>query len=582
MNKKKILILIMIVTFSLSFFSCKKKVVNPSGQQTESLASWTLLFYLGGTNNIETWLNYNINQLENIGSNPKFHMVVQISRNSENGKATRYYIEKDSDTAKISSKPIDVGIVDSADYKVLKDFIIWATKTYPSNQYALVISSHGGGWLGVIEDQIKHSIMSTIDLQRALREARFETGRKFDVLIFNSCLMGMTEIAYQFKDEANFIVASEVSQYAFINLDRAIEPLSSYPGITGADFSKMVVKSFIDGWKNPPQGIVQQPQIFTAYNILEINKLKNSLDDIAKSAIKSFLYYGDYIVEDIKKVPLIEKEGLYSTYVDLKYLLEILKNDVRIADYEIKKGVNDSLTILNNLILAKEISPGYVYSDPTLMNLNDASGISIWAPIIRFQSSVLNHYSKLDFALDTSWLSFLYILNPDMPRFLTKYNTNNWLTYSEQNLGISFKAPDDNLFKPVRIDDDIYILGGEFTGFTENRRYFGGEAYMFINITKNITESDSVTWGNKEFSRIIPQYVDYKEVFKNESEISGENGYIIILKGTDRVGQKVTEAHTFLIYNKTGYDITYIADTALFPEFMDVYLKIIYSFKIIH
>ncbi|HQN49347.1 MAG TPA: hypothetical protein PL104_07825, partial [Caldisericia bacterium] len=317
-------------------------------------------------------------------------------------------------------------------------------------------------------------------------------------------------------------------------------------------------------------------------NILEISKLKNSLDEIAKNAIKSFLYYGDYIVEDIKKVPLIEKEGLYSTYIDLRYLLEVLKNDIRIADYDIKKGVNDSLTILNNLILAKEISPGYVYSDTSLMNLNEASGMSIWAPVIRFQNGILNHYSKLDFALDTSWLSFLYILNPDMPRFITKYEVDNWLTYSEQNLGISFKAPDDNLFKPVRINEDIYILGGEFTGFTENRRYFGGEAYIYFNITKNITELDSVAWSNKELARIIPQYVDYKEIFKNESELSGEKCYIFILKGIDRAGQNVTEAHTYLIYDKTGYDITYIADTALFPEFMDIYLKIIYSFKITH
>ena len=94
MKKRKLLILLIIGLITISFFSCKKKIVNPSGQQTESLASWTILFYFGGTNNIETWLNYNINQLENIGSNPKFHMAVQISRNSENGKATRYYIQK--------------------------------------------------------------------------------------------------------------------------------------------------------------------------------------------------------------------------------------------------------------------------------------------------------------------------------------------------------------------------------------------------------------------------------------------------------------------------------------------------------
>lgn len=580
--KKSIILIILIFAISLSLLSCKKTITVPTGVQTNPIANWTLLFYFGGTNNLEELMDYNINQLEKIGSNPKFNIVVQFSRLSENGKATRYYIEKDDDLEKINSKPIEVGEVDSADYRVLKDFIVWGINNYPSNQYALIISSHGGGWTGIIEDEIHESFMSAIDLQKALREARFETGRKFDVLHFYSCLMGMTEILYQFRDEANFIVASEISQYVFINLDKAIRPLSEYPGITPAEFSKMIVKSFIEGWKNPPEGVESRPQIYTAFNMLEMNKLKDSLDRLSVSILKNFIYYGDYIVEDILKIPSIEKEGLYTTYLDLKYTLETLKKDIRITSYEIKSSIEDTLNILNNFIYYKEISPGYVQSDPKLLNLNDASGLTIWIPIEKFDSSTVIHYSKLDFSLDTAWLSLLHTVNPNLPRYISKLKAKNWTVYSDDELGISFRYPKLEEFDPFKIENFVYIFGGEFVGFTENRRYFGGDAYMFLVSTKNLVDSEVNVWGNKELAKIIPRYVEHKIIHNEVSEINGEKVYTVILRGIDRVGEKVTEAHFYFISDKTGFDLTYIADSALFPEFLDIFLNIAKSFKIIH
>ncbi len=61
---------------------------------------------MGGTNNLEDDMFKELNQLEKIGSIPKFNMLVQFSRLSENGKATRYYVIKDDYLKKIDSKQL--------------------------------------------------------------------------------------------------------------------------------------------------------------------------------------------------------------------------------------------------------------------------------------------------------------------------------------------------------------------------------------------------------------------------------------------------------------------------------------------
>ncbi|MDI6860461.1 MAG: clostripain-related cysteine peptidase [Caldisericia bacterium] len=580
MSSKKFLILIFLLIITFSIIGCKRNVTNPVGVQTEPIANWTLLFYMGGTNNLEDLMFYNINQLEKIGSNPKFNILVQFSKLSENGKATRYYITQDNDMEKINSKPIEIGEVDSADYRVLKDFIIWGIKNYPSNQYALIISSHGGGWTGIIEDEIHKSFMSAIDLQKALREARFETGRKFDVIHIYSCLMGMTEILYQLRDEANFIIASEISQYVFINLDKAIKPLSEFPGVTPKDFAISLVKNFIEGWKNPPFGLESKPQIYTAFNMLEIKNLKDTIDRLSTAILRNFLFYGDYIIEDILSVPPIEKEGLYSTYLDLKYVLETLNKDIRITSYEIKSSINEVLNVLNRFILYKEISPGYVHKDPKLLNLQDASGLSIWLPIQKFSTQFVIDYSKLDFSVDTAWLPVLHNLNPNLPRFLQKARFRNWALYSDDEFSFEFKYPNDEDFKPIKEGNFIYIFGGEFVGFSGERRYFGGDAYMFIEIQKNLAENDIELWAKREIAKIVPLYVEYKDVHKEVTEINGQKAFISISSGIDRVGEKITEAHFYFLSDRTGYNLTYIADSALFPEFIDIFISIAKSFKI--
>jgi hypothetical protein len=581
-NVKKVLILFFILCFFGSSISCQKKpIYSATGGNTTPSANWTVMFYMGGTNNLEEVLESEINLLEKIGSNPKFNIVVQMSRESEGGKATRYYIKKDDNLNKISSEPIEVGKVDSADSKVLKDFIIWSETTYPGNQLALVVSSHGGGWLGIVEDSVQQSFMSGIDLQKAVREARFETGRKLDVLDFYSCLMGMTEVLYEFKDEAHIIVASEISSYSYTNFETAFSPLASQPGIGRVEFSKLLVKSFIEGWKNPPPGIPQRPQILAAFNMLKMEPLKEKIDIFTNALIQIYPWYGDLIKENAIKSPPVEEGGVYASYTDLKYFVNLIDNDLSIQDKRVKESAKELLQVLDQFVLAREVSPGYVLDNPNLLDLNKACGLTIWIPLEKFPPELYNNYSKLDFAHYTSWISFLNALNPDNANafLLPRYEISQWKLFSTKEYSVNL--PNNNFFKALLDKNNLVFFQGNFEAKQGQVRFYGGYAEMGIRITEKVADSDVQIWAKQMEARTVPSYTGYQNISRSTVKIQDQNAMMIVGGGVDKFGENMQESHIYLLQNNIGYDIYFLAERPVFTELLDIYLQIAKSFKLL-
>jgi hypothetical protein len=577
---RKVFLLLFILCFLGSSVSCQKKpLYSAEGSGVTPSANWTVMIYMGGTNNLEPVLEQEINLLEKIGSNPKFNIVVQMSRESQGGRATRYLIKKDDDLKKISSEPIDVGKVDSADSKVLKDFIIWSEKTYPGNQLALVISSHGGGWTGIVEDSIQKSFMSATDLQKAVREARYETGRKLDVLDFYSCLMGMTEVLYEFKDEAFIIVASEISSYSYTNFEKAFSPLASQPGIGRIEFSKLLVKSFIEGWKNPPPGIPQKPQILTAYNMLVMEPLKDAIVSFTNALIQIYPWYGDIIKENAIKSPPIEEGGFYSTFADLRYFVNQIDNDLSIQDKKVKESAKQINKILDQFILIKEISPGYVQENPNLLNLENASGLTIWLPLEKIEGPAYNLYSKLDFSYQTPWIAFLNALSPSSGYLLPRYEISQWKLFSTKEYSVNL--PNDAYFKPLLDKANLLFFQGNFEAKQGQLRFYGGYAEMGIRIIEKVTDSDVTFWAKNREAQIVPTYSQYANISSANVKIQDKNAVMIVGGGIDKFGENMQEAHVYLLQNNIGYDIYFLAERPVFTELLDIYLQIAKSFKLL-
>jgi hypothetical protein len=141
---------------------------------------------------------------------------------------------------KIKTYP-EFNSTDAAKMKSVLDEII---KMYPSNQYSFVLWSHGTSWLpsGVSlrsfgKDSDRE--MNIVDLAESLP-------LKFDFILFDACLMGAVEVAYELKDKTDFIIASSTETiYTGFPYDQIVPELLR-PTI---DF-KRIGKSYFDYYNN--------------------------------------------------------------------------------------------------------------------------------------------------------------------------------------------------------------------------------------------------------------------------------------------------------------------------------------------
>jgi len=104
----------------------------------------------------------------------------------------------------------DVGEKNTGEPGDLSEFITWSRTHYPAEHYMLVLAGHGGGWKGLLPDDTNHDMLYMGELRSALQAG----GTHFDIVAFYpACLMGMVEVGYQIRDEADIMVASQEVMY---------------------------------------------------------------------------------------------------------------------------------------------------------------------------------------------------------------------------------------------------------------------------------------------------------------------------------------------------------------------------------
>lgn len=184
--------------------------LSPTGPARGN-SKWTVLNYSAADNNLYAYIYEDAASMEKVGSTNSVQLVTQMDH--QNAGAYRFRVERDGTGGadnRIDSPVIEsLGPVNMSDPKTLSDFIAWGMKKFPSDKYMLVISDHGKGWEGLIQDDSHKGWMSVPQLRQALDTAYQETGRKLDVIGFDACQMASVEVASEIKDYAKYMVASQ-------------------------------------------------------------------------------------------------------------------------------------------------------------------------------------------------------------------------------------------------------------------------------------------------------------------------------------------------------------------------------------
>lgn len=259
-------------------------------------AKWTILTYIAANNNLDQLGEDSLRKIQNIGSTRDVFQGALYDGNRAG--AARYVM---GDAGKVLRQE-DLGSFDSGDPNGVIDTAKWLFENYPAERYGLVLWSHGSGWepseiekivqearpgaqldsaersrapgsraifrstLRTIlkdprpaeraisfDDGTGHSL-DTLELARVVGQIADSIGQPLDLLGMDACLMGNIEVAYELRQKAAYLVASEelVPGHSW-PYEQIYGALRANPDQSPRDLAKRVVDDYVGYYsENPP------------------------------------------------------------------------------------------------------------------------------------------------------------------------------------------------------------------------------------------------------------------------------------------------------------------------------------------
>jgi hypothetical protein len=305
------------------------------------MASWTVLGYLAGDNDLEGPALDDINEMERVGSRPgSVEVLVQVDRAADwdtgDGdwhSTRRYHITRGGSRRRITSTLLgDLGETNTGDPKVAEDFLRFGVTAFPARSVALVLWNHGSGVYvpdgmlgrgrepagdaggpadrashrarrrrplfstacealavlppaarGIAYDDGSGDCLDSRELKRVLRTARRLLRRKVDLLGMDACLMTMIEVAYQVRDQAQILVGSEELEPADgWPYDTILADLVARPTMSPADLAATIVSRYIEAHRRTGADVTQ-----SAIALGRLDDLVGAIDALARALLAS-------------------------------------------------------------------------------------------------------------------------------------------------------------------------------------------------------------------------------------------------------------------------------------------------------
>ncbi len=382
----------------------KHHKIELSGGDEGKQKEWLIIYYGAGDNNLTDYLYSDLNEVEAVGSDENTHIVAlfdagvkstgqaqQSQQNQQNQQAQQtgnqqsprreghstvknppyqvpaefegakiFYLKPDKDRRKVNSPVIaDLGQVNTADPDFMADVISAIIKKYPAKHVAIIVSDHGGGWLGAIEDEHpKETFMNLKNIKKMAEKVHKRLGRKIDLLGWDACLMASAEVVTALAPHVKIMVASEESEggdgwpYPNIFAKTAIKNIQSTLrqkiDATPEELAQMIVH----GASTSPDQIETLAAIKTT-NVRRAKTLMKLVDDFSLAVLKA-----------IEKDPSMKQKlqslyrqtedfgGWYFDFIDVFDFARRVAQSKDITDKELKKRAEELFNYRKKIIIA--------------------------------------------------------------------------------------------------------------------------------------------------------------------------------------------------------------------------------------
>jgi Clostripain family len=431
---------------------------------TQTNRCWTVMVYMAGDNGkvfeqlqgkrlmapMEEQGYRDIEEMEVVGSTPEVAALVQFDTLSNREHTYRIYIRPSNQPRVIENIPEQ----NTGDPRALTEFIVWGIENYPAENYAVIMWNHGTGWkeddiyafarnrglqVRANQDEVRSFTRSTrlssafflsslvevlqlddeesraiafddssldfldnAKLQQAFQEAEAITGKKVSLIAMDACLMGMVEVAYQLRANADYMVASqEIEPITGYPYTAILQKLTAHPEMAPDALAKLIVEEYGRHYEAGLRGGSAQITQ-SATNLKVVEKLVEAVGRLApylSKLVESEDIYTEKALFHAQRKAVRFKDA---DFVDLYDFLKVLQDKYAGDSDELTKIINE---IMDLMVI--EVEPQVILANATLgARFERVKGLSIYLPV----RSYSQFYARSDFA-NCGWGEFLRVHN---------------------------------------------------------------------------------------------------------------------------------------------------------------------------
>jgi len=407
--------------------------------------AWVLLVYLSADNNLDNpeyriirdWEAFNALERAAV-FNPRLRIYLQWDRSPDHADdipddhTRRYRVRPDLNPLRMAPYIEGLDTWDLSERNMglketLYDFITWARGHYTSTYDALSIIGHGGGWsptfdpllgyttylpTGIAWDDSSGDYLSTGELGEALYWATDEQAAPLDVLFLEASMMAMLENAYEVRDSARYLVASEGTVWARFAYDRYLVGVDETTA--PRDFATQIVEEYATSLEGYPLTMGAM-----AIDVTALGPVVDAADQLAIVLSDTLTTTRPYIAQVYTVTQKFDSNWdleleLPDAYVDLYDLAYQLYGLLPISETEAlsaTQALTEAIALAGGpVIVAETHRDGHPWMAPSVTwTFSGAHGVSIYLPL--GEDTWLRDYyrgTELALAADTHWDEFIH------------------------------------------------------------------------------------------------------------------------------------------------------------------------------
>jgi alpha-tubulin suppressor-like RCC1 family protein len=328
-------------------------LISPAPVEVQGLqpAQWTYMLYLAGDNDLSPFLDNISRALEKLPSSPALNVVIFF----DGQEANDTYVWSTGD-GELHRHRLEETDNSSGNPGTLTNFIEWARENFPAQHYYLSIANHGRATSGIGWDLQNGAASSQpdgldpVELRAAIAAGTRQGAWKFDVIHFDACLMALYEMAYQIKDFANYMIASQNLTAAFYPYDDYARVVIDDPGIAPAALAKRIAEIYFN---HDYMRLNAQPRTISVLNLGQIDSVTGALSSLVDAAVAPgrMEAIGQQVASARNEVQVFDASPDFSSaspayftltkedeYVDLRHLAQLLRDQSGAPDVAAAAG----------------------------------------------------------------------------------------------------------------------------------------------------------------------------------------------------------------------------------------------------